>query len=80
MSKRIVQLSIECGDRTCYYAYQKSCRFVGVKRFGTEYVCMLFPSDSDGSNTPLKEDEDPESPTFGRLLRCDSCMSSEFKQ
>lgn len=73
-------LNIECGETTCYHEPGEHCRFLGTKKFGSMYVCMLFPSDSPrykdcGSYTVLNENAD------GGIARCEAClMASEGMQ
>lgn len=46
---------------------KKYCKFLGIRKFGTEEIC-LFPT-SEKSETPLFRDKDG----VGYLIPCESC-------
>jgi len=74
MSRKTLRLYIVCGEKTCASEPGKFCRFVGVKNFGTVYVCLLFPeleAPGDTSSTYLKENDE------GWLARCTQCLEAE---
>ncbi len=71
MEKTIV-LKIDCGETTCAKEKGKFCQFVGVRRFGTISVCLLFPSESN-SFTDLSENE------HGWIARCEACLEHTQK-
>jgi hypothetical protein len=61
-----LEMEITCGTTTCYNKEKaEMCEFVGSVRMGTEWVCMLFPSE-EGSQTKLSD-------VSGFLQRCDKC-------
>jgi hypothetical protein len=59
---------IECGKHTCASEPGKFCQFAGTIKFGSTYVCRLFPG--DGSYTLLKDKD-------GWLQRTRACMEAE---
>jgi len=76
MNRKLTVL-IEAGDTTCASEPGKFCKFVGSKRFGSVYVCMLFPESNpghkdSGTDTILKEKD-------GWLQRCPACLEAEGK-
>lgn len=78
MSKRIVQTEINCGENTCASESGDFCKFLGSNRFGTVFVCMLFPNPKpgrkdSGSETPLKD-------LGGWIQRCPACLDAEIKE
>lgn len=62
-------LRFSMGVKGCYYAYGKPCRFVRVRRLGTEYVCALYDKELLTSG-PHKT---------GYLQRCEPCKE-EFDE
>jgi hypothetical protein len=69
-----IKINLNCGEKTCASVDANGkatgfCQFVGVRRFGTEHVCRLFPTEDD-SFTPLEE-------SGGWLQRCSECISLE---
>lgn len=69
MGARVVQIEINCGEKTCASQPGEFCKYLGTTRFGTIYVCILFPSEA-GAYTVL-EDAD------GWLQRCPACLEAE---
>jgi hypothetical protein len=68
MAKLIIEVG--CGEKTCIDGDVR-CNYIGTFRFGTRWVCRLFPS-CDDSYTELFDDG-------GYLQRCDACLKSEVK-
>lgn len=66
-----LQFVIECGATTCAYEKGKFCRYLGVRRMGSENICLLFPSEQH-PYTPLQETAEG-----GWLLRCAACLRHE---
>lgn len=58
---KTIQLTVICGDDTCYsFEQKKMCRFVRTTHFGTRYHCGVY--------FDLLEDNDKDC-----LLRCRQC-------
>jgi hypothetical protein len=57
---------IEHGEETCAVSPGKFCRFIGSRKFGTQPVCFLYPSD-DSSTTDLYDKD-------GWVQRCHACV------
>jgi hypothetical protein len=55
-----IEVTVECGERTCVEGPGKRCRYYGFKRFGTVPVCMLFDREL------FEENE--------KAQRCDECI------
>jgi hypothetical protein len=67
---RTLKIVIQSGPETCAYEFGRLCPYVGTRKFGTEFVCVLFPSD-DGAHTKLGETDK------GWLKRCPDCLAAE---
>ena len=67
MNKKLA-ISITCGELTCASEPGKFCRFSGTRRFGTEFVCMLFPSEDSFTHLVIKN---------GWAQRCNACLASQ---
>jgi hypothetical protein len=70
-------INIECGNETCASKPGVFCKYLGTTKFGTNYVCVLFPNQNPGRKehggvTPLQEDK-----PGGSLLRCTACLNAE---
>jgi hypothetical protein len=75
MITRSLRLQIVCGEKTCYsFTERKFCEYVSTQKFGTKWVCALFPSEK-GSFTDLVESS--TTPTESVLLRCGACLKSD---
>jgi hypothetical protein len=74
MSKRVLEIKINCGDKTCASKPGKFCRFAGAKGFGTRPVCLLF-RDNDSNEVHLTEEI-----AGGWLARCSQCLRAERKE
>ena len=61
----------ECGEKTCAKESGKFCQFFGTSRFGTDPVCVLFPSDR--SHTPLRTID-------GWVERCPECLAHSVEE
>lgn len=73
---RKLAINIECSKENCATEPGKFCKFFGTMRFGTEAICMLFPSENNkvsksGSHTELKMGDD------GWTKRCKACLDHE---
>ena len=64
-------INIRCGRETCAEKPGVFCPFVGTRKMGTTYVCLLFPSE-DRASTDLKEDK-----PGGSLQRLAVCKTAE---
>lgn len=62
------RIEYECGAHTCASEPGKFCRFLGARRFGTIYLCTLYPSEK-ASYTVLEVEG-------GWLQRCNACISA----
>jgi hypothetical protein len=73
----ILKIEINCGKTTCASEPGKFCRFLGGRRWGTVYACMLFPMDNpgrkdQGASTDLKQ-------IGGWIKRCPACLAAAEK-
>ena len=66
MRKRTLKFQIISGDKECL-----RCPFVGSKKFGTKFVCLLV-RDSEGREIDLFTDQ-----PFGFLQRSRECIELE---
>lgn len=67
----MLELEIKCGSTTCAWEPGKFCQYLGVRRLGTESVCLLFPDpEGQGAYTRLKDEG-------GWVQRCRACLGSE---
>lgn len=64
-------IKVRCGKDTCAEKPGVFCPFVGSRKMGSRYVCLLFPSE-ERSSTDLKEDE-----PGGSLQRLAVCKDAE---
>jgi len=69
--KKTLFIEIECGEKTCASESGKFCPFMSTRRYGTEWVCALFPTEIMFF-TDLEEKE-------GWIQRCDECLATEEK-
>lgn len=76
MSKRALNLEIECGEITCASEPGKFCRFLTTRRFGTVHFCRLW-YDQDEKGRPLPLDTVDGSPE-GWLKRRPECLAAEY--
>lgn len=72
MTTRTISFEIECGDETCCSKPGELCKFLGTRRFGSLWVCRLFPADE--GHTVLEDVV--EGPKKGWIGRCRACMES----
>lgn len=66
---RRLNILIECGEKTCASSPGKFCKYLWVRRFGTESVCSLFPSEPDTCTVLDAED--------GWTQRCQACLEHD---
>ena len=69
--KKILNIEIDCGDKTCASKVGKFCKFVGHKKFGQISLCILFPDSKTDEIYTILEDED------GWIQRCQACLDIE---
>jgi hypothetical protein len=70
--KRILNIEIDCGEKTCASEPGKFCEYLSTKKFGSIYLCGIFiDPDNVEAYTVLEEDE------HGWLQRCQKCLDSE---
>jgi len=69
--KKTLFIEIECGEKTCASEPGKFCPFMSTRRYGTEWVCALFPDDKSFF-TKLKDEGE-------WIQRCDECLATEEK-
>lgn len=67
-----LNFKIQCGEKTCAYEKGKFCKYLGTKKLGIIYVCLLFPDDK-GSFTVLED-------INGWLQRCPDCLKASKKE
>ena len=68
--RRVIRISVTCGDTTCAYSPGNFCSYVGSRIDGSATRCTLF-------NVPLK---DKNGGITGWLLRCETCLALEEEQ
>jgi len=66
-NKAELRIYIRCGESTCASEPGKFCGYLGVRKFGREWVCMLFPSDQPYTRLHDKD---------GWIQRCDACVEA----
>lgn len=66
---RTLNIKIKSGDKTCASAPGEFCQYMSTIKFGTLYVCSLFP-DKDKMYTVLAQED-------GWLKRCPACLNAE---
>lgn len=74
--KHKLTLHIEAGEKTCASEPGKFCRFVGTRKYGTVFVCTLFPPEKPGYKEPGATTELGEDGEGGWLLRCQACLDA----
>jgi len=68
---KTLTVKVRCGENTCAESPGVFCPFVGTRKMGTVYVCLLFPSE-DRASTDLREDR-----PGGSLQRLAVCRTAE---
>ena len=71
MTKRILKLEINCGEKTCYSEPGKPCQLLMTRKFGTIYFCKIW-YDINERARPLPLEENAE----GWLLRRPECIEA----
>lgn len=72
MAKRILNIVIDCGEKTCASEPGMFCNRLLTTHFGTRWVCGAF-LDAQCNNVELHADKNGE----GWLQRCDQCLEAE---
>lgn len=63
-----IEIEINCGEDTCWdFEAKKLCKFVGVRRIGTVWSCLLYPSNGFPYTDLISKN--------GYLQRCEQCKS-----
>jgi hypothetical protein len=74
MTKRIITLEIDCGERTCASEPGKFCPYTVSRKFGQSWFCNLFKTFfSDGSVVDVELFDHGT----GWLQRCQACIDAE---
>lgn len=74
-----LQFKIDCGATTCASAPGKFCRYLGVRRFGTESICLLFSREDRRRGVQfarVSDDGDPD----GWAKRLPECLAAEVEE
>jgi hypothetical protein len=50
MSKRLLHIEIDCGDKTCASAPGRFCSHLVTTRFGSRFHCSLFSKHTGGKH------------------------------
>ena len=72
---RKLTIGIECADKTCAVEPGKFCKYLGSRRFGTVFVCSLFPGEPLLLAYPKVYTDLHD--LDGWVQRCPACLAAE---